>query len=124
MNLLCEVDAESGITTDDVPKGEKRKRRNENRRREETNSGKGDQAKKRASEDKCKKSDTDGNKDDNHDNGDNQPLSKRVRLARYRRSSSTTPAAISTPISKTPSERSSQRDRLWCRYRSKRNWLC
>ena len=40
--------------------------------------------------------------------GDNQPLSKRVRLAGYRRTSSTTPAAaISTStISKTSSERS------------------
>ena len=35
MNLLCEVDAASGITTDDVPKGEKRKRETESRRKDE-----------------------------------------------------------------------------------------
>ena len=85
-------------------------------------------------------------KDGNDDNGDNQPLSKRVRLAGYKRTSSTTPvAAISTStISKTPSEGSekwkkvhksesiadqslmtqngsTQRARLWCGYRSKIN---
>ena len=45
-------------------------------------------------------------KDGNDDDGDNQPLSKRVRLAGYRRTSSTTPAtAISTStISKNLSE--------------------
>ena len=45
-------------------------------------------------------------KDGSDDDGDNQPLSKRVRLAGYRRSSATTlAAAISTSnVSKTPSE--------------------
>ena len=62
--------------------------------------------KKITSEEECKRNNKDGKKDDDDDDGDNQPLSKIVRLAGYRRSSSTTLAAISTPISKTPSERS------------------
>ena len=42
MNLLCEVASASGINTDDVPKGEKRKMEDDiERKREDTDSGKG-----------------------------------------------------------------------------------
>ena len=54
----------------------------------------------------------DGKKEDNDDDGDNQPLSKRLRLAGYRRSRSTTLAAISTHISKTPSKRSDKGNKV------------
>ena len=98
MNLLCEFVVACGNTTDDVPKGEKRKRETESRRRDEANKKKkeeekmkrDDAMKKKKAEDKCKRSAKDGKKDDNDDYRDNQPLIKRVRLAGYRRSTSTT----------------------------------
>ena len=103
MNLLCEVASASGINTDDVPKGEKEVKK----KREVTERGSGsEQAKKKASKDKCKRNVEDARKDGSDDDGDNQPLSKRVRLAGYRRASTTTSAAaISKPnVSKSPSE--------------------
>ena len=107
MNLLCEVASTSGINTDDVPKGEKKKRGDIERKREDTER-KREQEKERASKDNCKKNAKDVMKDGSDDDGDNQPLSKRVRLAGYRIASATTPAtAISkSNVFKTPSERS------------------
>ena len=98
INLLCEVALTIGINTDNVPKEEKRKREDTDRKREQAN--------KKEFEDKCKRNAKDAMKDGNGDDGDNQPLIKRVRLAGYRRTSSTTPTAeISTStISQTPSE--------------------
>ena len=66
-----------------------------------------EQAKKKASKDKCKRNVKDAMKDGSDDDGDNQPLSKRVRLTGYRRASATTPAAIisTSNVSKTPSRR-------------------
>ena len=65
-----------------------------------------DTERKRASKDKCKRNAKDAMKDGSDDDGDNQPISKRVRLVGYRRASATTPTtAISTSnVSKTPSE--------------------
>ena len=53
-----------------------------------------DQEKKKTSKDKCKRNAEDARKDGSDDDGDNQPLSKRVRLAGYKRASaSNIPAA-------------------------------
>ena len=70
-------------------------------------------ASKEASKEICKPNAKDAGKDDN-DDGDNKPLSKRVRLAGYRTKSSQTRqvAAISTSKNiKTPSEKGKQVDR-------------
>ena len=82
-NLLCEVALANGINTYDVPKGEneeKNKREATERGSEVTARG-SDQAKKKVSEDKCKRNVEDAKKDGSNDDGDNKPLRKRVRLA-------------------------------------------
>ena len=67
-----------------------------------------EQAKKKASKDKCKRNAEDTRKNGSDDDGGNQPLSKRVRLAGYKRASTTTSAAtISKPnVSISPYEES------------------
>ena len=123
INLLCEVASANGINTDDVPKGEnedkkrsgdeeKKKRkvtemgseRKVNERGSEVTERGSDQAKKKASKDKCKRNVEDAKKDGSDDDGDDQPLSKRVRLAGYRRASIIPAAAISKSNVKSPSE--------------------
>ena len=106
MNLLCEVASANGINTDDVPKGEneeKKKREVTERGSEVTERG-SNQAKKKASKDKCKRNDEDAKKDGSDDDGDNQPLSKRVRLAGYRKASIIPAAASNKSNVKSPSE--------------------
>ena len=68
--------------------------------------GGGDQGKKKASKskDKYKRNAEDANKYGSDDDGDNKPLSKRVRLAGYRRASIISVAAISKSNVKSPSE--------------------
>ena len=56
------------------------------------------------SKDKYKRNVEDAKKDGSDDDGDNQPLSKRVRLAGYRRASIIPAAAISKHNVKSPSE--------------------
>ena len=119
LNLLCEVASANGISTDDVPKGEnkqktkqqedgKKKRGGTENNKEEKQVRK--KASKEASKETCKPNAKDARKDDS-DDGDNQPLSKRVRLAGYRTKSSQTGqvAAISTSKDiKTPSDKGKQ----------------
>ena len=94
----------SGINTNNVPKGEKKKRADIERKRDDTER-KREHANKRASKDKCKRFSKYAMKDGRDDDGDNQPLRKIVRLASYRRDSATTPADVSTSnVSQTPSE--------------------
>ena len=77
INLLCKVASSSGINTDDVPKGKKRKREDTERKREEDTKrkredidrGKREQAKKKASKDKCKRNAKDEMKDGSDDDG-------------------------------------------------------
>ena len=90
------VASANGINTDDVPKGEneeKKKREVTERGSKVTERG-SDQAKKKASKDKCKRNDEDAKKDGSDDDRDNQPLSKRVRLAGYRRASASNIPAV------------------------------
>ena len=63
-----------------------------------------DQEKKKASKDKCKRNAEDAKKDGSDDDGDDQPLSKRVRLAGYRRASIIPAATISKSNVKSSSE--------------------
>ena len=101
MNLLCKVAPASGIYTNNVPKGKKKKREDIERKRDVTERG-SKQAKKKAFKDKCKRNANDAMKDGGDGDGDNQPLSKRVRLAGYKRASVTTPATVisTTNVSK------------------------
>ena len=125
LNLLCEVASANGISTDDVPKGEKnqktkqqkdgkRKRGGTEKNKEEKQVRK--KSYKEASKETCKPNAKDARKDDS-DDGDNQPLRKRVRLASYRTKSSQTGqvAAISTSKDiKTPSDKGKQVHRPEC----------
>ena len=71
MNLFCEVTSARRINTDDVPKGEKRKRKSESRRMEDTESMRREESNTKASEDKFKRNATDEKQDGNDDEGDN-----------------------------------------------------
>ena len=92
LNILCEVAFANGISTDDVSKGEKKQKTKQQKDGERNMGGTEEnkvekqvmkKASKEASKETCKPNDNDARKDDS-DEGENRPLSKRVRLAGYR----------------------------------------